>query len=62
MAKINLNLLNKKKLIIFDLDGVIINSRESMFFSLEFCKERIKNKNTFLKSILVVLVYPLILF
>ena len=30
MVKKNLKSLNSKKLIIFDLDGVIINSKESM--------------------------------
>ena len=49
MAKINLNSLNKKKLIIFDLDGVIINSRESMFLAWNSVKRELKTKIPFKK-------------
>lgn len=49
MGKINLNILYKKKLIIFDLDGVIINSKETMSLAWNSVRKELKTKISFKK-------------
>ena len=49
MVKKNLKSLNSKKLIIFDLDGVIINSKESMSLAWSSVRRELKSKISFKK-------------
>jgi len=47
MREKNLNLLYKKKLIIFDLDGVIVNSKETMSLAWNSVRKELKTKISF---------------
>ena len=38
-------LLNFKKIYLFDLDGVILNSKKNMNFGMEFCNGGIRNRD-----------------
>ena len=49
MVKKNLKILTNKKLIIFDLDGVIINSKKNMFLAWSSVRYELKTKISFKK-------------